>query len=449
MEIDSILDALARNFPSRVVGPGGDILVQRTSLEPLVRGYTNQVLILPMATGDAVVVRLHKLESSEQPWRSRAFMELEIVVLDHLSKTEDSEELPAGVVHTDVSLSNVLWETTDLDDLLLTGLVDFDFVHLGPFLHDVGFAIPFWCISPTTHLVDDDLVATLLEFHDVDRLAFLRLPISDFVPKRPLVKLEKGATLGDLLDAFRKHNLTSIPVCTRPETGEAFAESYELFDVADAIDFLHGALEGTKTLTDELKAKLWNAPVSVVKAKTPTLLVFGRATVSEVIAAMRANQNYRMLVVGDDDELVHIVTQSGIVRFINDNLDKLHPRPDATLAELSFYGAPPPLLTCREDERAIAAFAAMRSRKFTAAPVVDSMSVMKHFISVRDARFVTCPNLQDLLLPAMSFLKKYRPTYPRHSLDETLRQLIGVFSSLGHHHAFFTDETGAPVNNVS
>lgn len=287
-------------------------------------------------------------------------------------------------------------------------------------------------------------------YHDGDRRAFLATPISEFLPHRDLVSLPHSATLGEALEAFRKYDISSAPVALVENAVDA--TEFELLDIADlvaALDSFLGRAE-PNSLTPELRDKIWSIPLASIKPRAPTMRILDSASVESVIAQMRQSRTYRMLVATElDGHLRHVVTQSSILRFVRQNLDHLHPKPDHTLAALSFYGSPPPILSAKTSTRVLDALRDMMLYGFTAAPLIDELGVMRHFLSVRDARVVTKDTLEDLFLPASAFLDKYRPKYPKHSLDETLIGLVEVFIEKNHHHAFFCDENGGPIGVIT
>lgn len=89
-----------------------------------------------------------------------------VSVLESQLTASDVTTLPQGIVHTDLSLSNFLWDSPN-GNPTITGLVDFDFCTPGPLLHDLGFMIPMWCVSDNT--IDQQLIEALISSYGVHR----------------------------------------------------------------------------------------------------------------------------------------------------------------------------------------------------------------------------------------------------------------------------------------
>ncbi|KAJ3331249.1 hypothetical protein HDU76_003664 [Blyttiomyces sp. JEL0837] len=142
-----------------------------------------------------------------------------------------------------------------------------------------------------------------------------------------------------------------------------------------------------------------------------------------------------------------MVTQSNIVEFILLNLDRLHPKPDATLLELGFFGTSP-VLYCDENEVVIEVFATMNRAPISALPM-RSQSAVTGILTVRDIKLLTSENLRDLLLPVRDFLKKHRPTFILGNVQMTLRDLLRSMVINSFHHLFFVNESGVPTHVIT
>ncbi|KAJ3043811.1 hypothetical protein HDV00_004219 [Rhizophlyctis rosea] len=137
---------------------------------------------------------------------------------------------------------------------------------------------------------------------------------------------------------------------------------------------------------------------------------------------------------------MHLITQSNLVEFMLLNLDRLHPAPDATLAELEFRGTSP-VLCCDEATPTVEAFALMLEKRITAMPLQMRSSAVSGTITVRHIKYLTPETLDDLFLPIRDFQKKLTVSYIPGNHRMTLRDLLRSMVVNVFHHLFIEEDS--------
>ncbi|KAJ3196249.1 hypothetical protein HK101_009620 [Irineochytrium annulatum] len=282
------------------------------------------------------------------------------------------------------------------------------------------------------------------------RSEHLARPVGDclLLPK-PLVRMDPSDTITDAIKKFKRHNISSAPICTSNL-------EYVLVDIVDVLAFLsncHQTIGNEVFLSDsERILNISCSEISDFSGTNPTLSIASSTPIVEVVRRMRVSRTHRMVLVNEKEEVEHLATQSNLVEFILLNLDRLHPRPDATLAELGFFGTHP-VLCCDEAEIVIEVYGTMHRTRITALPMRSRTAGETRILSVRDIRLLSSENLSDLLLPVKEFLAKHRSQVSSDilgNLQMTLRDLIRSFVINNIHHMFFAHESsGIPTNVIT
>ncbi|KAJ3056521.1 hypothetical protein HK097_006428 [Rhizophlyctis rosea] len=146
-----------------------------------------------------------------------------------------------------------------------------------------------------------------------------------------------------------------------------------------------------------------------------------------------------MVLVEPDGTIMHLITQSNLVEFMLLNLDRLHPAPDATLAELEFWGTSP-VQCCDETTPTVEAFAVMLERRITAMPLQSRSSPVSGTITVRHIKNLKTDNLDSLFTPIREFQKKFQANYIPGNHRMTLRDLLRSMVVNVFHHLFIEEE---------
>ncbi|KAJ3105411.1 AMP-activated serine/threonine-protein kinase regulatory subunit [Phlyctochytrium planicorne] len=288
------------------------------------------------------------------------------------------------------------------------------------------------------------------------RLELLSRPVGEcLLLNQPLVKLDPGETIAEVLRKFKRHNISSAPICTSNL-------EYVLVDLMDIIAFLSNCYVtiGHSEFIAQASTMMGVtcSQISDFSGCNPTLSVPISSPIEEVVRRMMVSRTHRMVLVEKKEEsggiegveeLVHLVTQSNLVEFVLLNLDRLHPHPDATLKELGFFGTSP-VVCCEETATVIDVFGTMNRVRITALPAQNKAGTITGILTIRDIRMLTVETLPDLLLTVKDFLKKYRPSHILGNVSMTLRDLVRSISINAFHHLFFVREsTGLPTHVIT
>ncbi|KAI9354625.1 hypothetical protein DFJ73DRAFT_827229 [Zopfochytrium polystomum] len=282
-------------------------------------------------------------------------------------------------------------------------------------------------------------------FSSEGRAELLSRPVGTcLLLNRPLCKLDPTESVYDAMRKLKRHNISALPICTSNL-------EFVLVDMVDIAAFLSNCHRtiGEKAFVSEAERILSVNCSQIADFSTynPTLSVKLSTPVEDVIRRMRRTKTHRMVLVDDNDEIHHMVTQSSLVEFFLLNLDKLHPRPDATLRDLGFFGSSP-VLYCDESEIVIEVFKTMHRAPISALPM-RSQAAVTGILTMRDVKWLNSETLSDLLLPVKDFLKKHRPSHIMGSVTMTLRDLLRSMVVNLFHHMFFVNDAGVPTHVIT
>ncbi|KAJ1551325.1 hypothetical protein HK405_014725, partial [Cladochytrium tenue] len=199
---------------------------------------------------------------------------------------------------------------------------------------------------------------------------------------RPLCRLDPRESVLDAMRKFKRYGISSAPICT------SNAE-FVLVDIVDIAAFLSNCHRtgGAESFAPEGGGDILRFSCSQIadfSGHNPTLSVKESTPIEDVIRRMRLSKTHRMVLVDEQEQVVHLVTQSNLVEFILLNLDRLHPRPDATLRELGFFGTSP-VLYCDESEIVIEVFTTMHRTPISSLPM-RSQSAVTGVLTMRDVK---------------------------------------------------------------
>lgn len=166
---------------------------------------------------------------------------------------------------------------------------------------------------------------------------------------------------------------------------------------------------------------------------------------------------HRVAVIGADGQIVNILSQSDVIRFLLSEVDNFSPIFDKTVAELNLGRHNP--LTIHQDELTIKALKKMHENKISALAVVDDHGLLIGNLSASDLKGAVTTDddsgadpLGSLLLPVLSFLRQGGMScFPvaTCTMKSSLNMILVNIVSSRVHRLWIVDEVGKPIGIVS
>lgn len=175
------------------------------------------------------------------------------------------------------------------------------------------------------------------------------------------------------------------------------------------------------------------------------------APVSGAIELMANWKVHRIPVVDQDGELITIVTQSHVTKFVYKYIVSLAPFGDKTVKELQLGLGE--VFSVSSDKQAIDAFKLMVEKGVSAVGVVDAEGRLLGNVSVSDLRVIGFDGkmFSRLFVPITEFLQSIRPTggvvtvTTTNTITDILRKLVDNKI----HRVYVIDEQSKPIGIIS
>jgi CBS domain-containing protein len=186
--------------------------------------------------------------------------------------------------------------------------------------------------------------------------------------------------------------------------------------------------------------------------RNPLRFVSDKAPVLELLCNFREGVHRTVMKENNTDQLLRIVSQSDMLRFIQEHLHLCGDWKDKPVSELEMgEGA---VVSVNTNARALIPFVQMHAQGVSAVAVVDHQGILVGSLSVSDLRSLEPTRLQSLQLPVMDFLKQRSspaPTAPVScTATATLAEAIDLLVSTHVHRLWVVDEPWKrPVGLVS
>jgi len=176
---------------------------------------------------------------------------------------------------------------------------------------------------------------------------------------------------------------------------------------------------------------------------------------------------YRVPIVdkNDPNKIINIITQSGLIKFLSKNINKLGPRAKQTIQELGM-GVGNKIIQVGYDQPAIDAFRLMQSKQISAVAVVDEHGVLTNTLSISDIKYIGIEEgrkFRSLLLPSIDYIshvKQSEPLDPKWeggtifpsihcSPDYSLEKVIMKLATTKVHRLFVVNNHNHPIGVIS
>lgn len=113
---------------------------------------------------------------------------------------------------------------------------------------------------------------------------------------------------------------------------------------------------------------------------------------------------HRLALFDSDGQLVHVVSQSDMVKFLYSRLEELGPLGDATVTDLGFVTGTDGVVTVRPETPALDAMVLMEERSISAVAVVNAQGGIIGNFSISELRTIMAEHFGSLALPVGEFL---------------------------------------------
>lgn len=194
----------------------------------------------------------------------------------------------------------------------------------------------------------------------------------------------------------------------------------------------------------------------------PFVCIEQTAMLSDAMALLGREHFHRVLV-AENTDVVNIVTQSSVIKFISENMDDFASVTQKPLSELGLTDARP-VVSISIDDCVVSAFRAMRDNHVSGVPLLDENGAVVGCISDRHIRSVLLkgsskrPLHQILALTCTEFLASLPPGHTRHGdmhpaimckPTDQLHDIIRKLATTRIHRIFLVDADHKPVRVIS
>lgn len=286
-------------------------------------------------------------------------------------------------------------------------------------------------------------------------------------PDRKVFIAQRTDKVTDVWKGLIKHDFLSVPVLQKTKR-----KYYGFMDVNDIVDFVIRTFESDKLSKD---VDFWN---QFEKEE-----VFSQKTVNDIMKSPRLKKNpfhpvsrgyslftvmeilsherglHRVAIIDDEFNLVNLITQSQIVKFLYENLKQLGGVKDRPISELDIKREK--VLCINENEPAVNAFRKMIEENVSGLAVIDDAGKLVENISLRDLKAIQHDGRMFWRLhqTCKNFLQKIRKELtnpdqrPNHVLALTptdkFEEVIKMAAIHGVHRVYIVNEEKKPVGVLS
>jgi len=274
-------------------------------------------------------------------------------------------------------------------------------------------------------------------------------------PSGEIICFSKNDSLATTFQALAEHRILSAPVYDPVHrTHNAFV------DMVDIVSFLvteysEQEISDLHSLHSFMHAKCGS--VSDLSGRDPFLPVESMAPLLTAISKMVQWRVHRIPVVDSEGELVTVITQSHVVKFLYQNMYLFGNLPNLTVEELKMFHAP--VVSVSLDHKGFEAFKAMHDNRVSAVAVVDYDDKLVGNISVSDLKIIGFDGtmLARLYYPISQFLKLLAKDKGSNTVEEPacvslqsqFREVVGKLVQTRIHRVYLTDDSGAPTGVIT
>jgi CBS-domain-containing membrane protein len=271
----------------------------------------------------------------------------------------------------------------------------------------------------------------------------------------------------DVWKGLIKHNFSSVPVLQKTKN-----KYYGFIDMADIVQFAVKTF-GREKLGQDVDFWQQFEKEEILQQKTVNdIMVFpssrrnpfhpvtkGYSLFSAMELLARERGLHRVPVVDENRQLVNLITQSQLLRYLQSHMKELGPIKDKPIAEMRY--SQNPVLCVNQDELAITAFEKMMTEEVTGLAVVDSNGKIHDNISMRDLKAIQSDGRMFWRLnqTCHNFLLKIRREFAKEdgrpnsvvtvTTKDKLETVINQCANHGIHRIYIVDEHKKPIGVIS
>jgi len=194
--------------------------------------------------------------------------------------------------------------------------------------------------------------------------------------------------------------------------------------------------------------------VSDASGRDPFLPVESMAPLQAAIMKMVKWKVHRIPVIDSEGQLMTLITQSQVLKFLYQNMSKFGDLPYSSVGSLNMVHSP--VITISLDAKVIEAFKTMQAQRVSAVAVVDSEGKLVGNISVSDLKLIGYDGtmFSRLHYPVSQFLKLLTTDNNTEapitvSADSMFREVVSKLVTSRIHRVYLTDESGAPSGIIT
>ncbi|EGG20754.1 cyclin [Cavenderia fasciculata] len=266
--------------------------------------------------------------------------------------------------------------------------------------------------------------------------------------KKNIITAARNETLPIIFNRLLNNNILSCPVIKQDGS---FYGVIELLDVLKYMvdEFGKKKLNNAKSLfeIEEFKNETVNEMMQYPYGKnvkfvklTPSSTLF---TAFESLSKQNVN---RIIVIDEQDEIVDIITQFDLIRWVHDNLGKLGTRKNKLVRELS--AANQYVMSVTDDEQAIDAFRLIEIMGVGGVAVIQPDGKLTGNLSARDIKRIGSKgeHWKRLLGPVYELVGR-EPVTCRET--DTVGDLVNLFVSKSVHRVYVVDDTFSTLGVIT
>ena len=281
------------------------------------------------------------------------------------------------------------------------------------------------------------------------------------IDKKSIITAYHDMTIRDCVILLSQNKILSVPILDRYSN-----ECLGMIDMYDCVQFCVNETDdlkglGEKDISSTFIYSLSSSTLADVLMKVPIehSVVPGEGFVplrsTDPIfkaAALFAKGIHRAPLITADDKIIHVVSQSTLIKFIHSHINKgfLSDFSCMTLGQLKLGLNGVVGLTC--DASVLSAIRAIRDNHVTAVALLDESGSVCGNFSASDLRGIYEENFPSLLQSCTEYLKKHSPNSLQVVVAEssmTVAQLLSLFVTKRIHRVWVIDSNGKPQGVVS
>ncbi|KAM9973076.1 hypothetical protein ACTFIR_012450 [Dictyostelium discoideum] len=291
---------------------------------------------------------------------------------------------------------------------------------------------------------------------------FSQTAIAD-LDKNTMVSIKKSEDVEKLLSVLYENSLSSLPVID----GEG-KRVIGFVDTNDVLSLLTKLKLSSDSSDDDIRLYsigFLNSNVNNImdeKKKDQFVVVLEEQSLFEVLK-LYANGVHRLALLTVFSDIENIVSQSNVIKFLNNNLSVLGQLGDTTIGSAlikPFLPSKESLITTKSSTLTIDSFKIMNNHKCSAIPVLeDSTNKIIGTLSVNDLYGINQSTIKLLLNPTGEFINldnskiKSNKNKPDHQivlkLNNTFKEAIQIISNNKVHRVWIVDDNNIPISLIS